>query len=355
MALTRLHARDFRCFDVVEVVPHARINLIIGTNGAGKTSLLEAIYLVGRGRSFRTSNLVALRRSGSGFFELGAQVEWGPHRSSVRIRGGNGGLDVQIEDREAKGLAGLAELLPVQVIEPGAHKLVEEGPARRRQFLDWGVFHVEPRLLDTWRRFQRALRQRNAGLREEASDRMLAGFESALAEAGESLHRMRVEHVDRLRPRLASAAQDLLNEPVACEYLAGWDPELSLEEALARSRIRDRRRKATLCGPQRGDLQLEIGGQPARERVSRGEQKLLSAAIILAQIDVLEALSLPTGVLLVDDPAAELDDGRLDRLVRALVARQTQLFVTALPDGVPVLPGDPRVFHVEQGRIAEML
>lgn len=355
MTLARLHGQHFRCFASFEFCPDPRLNLISGANGAGKTSLLEAIYVLGRGRSFRTADPCALRREGSRGFALAGRVELSSRQVLVRIETDGSSTAVRIGDHEASGLAELAELLPVQIMEPGAHKLIEEGPARRRRFLDWGVFHVEPRFLDAWRRYQRALRQRNAGLKQNASDASLAGFEAALCEAGEEIGRMRARYVDRLRPLLAAAAQSLLGTTVDCHYVTGWASGRSLAEVLNEGRAMDRRQQATRAGPQRADLHIQLAGKAARERVSRGEQKLLAASLILAQIDVFSVLAQSPGVLLVDDPAAELDRDRLGRLLRALLARKAQVFLTALPEGVPELPDTARVFHVEQGRVAKML
>ncbi|MGH8495480.1 MAG: DNA replication/repair protein RecF [Gammaproteobacteria bacterium] len=355
MTLERLHGRNFRCFASFELLPDPRLNVIVGLNGAGKTSLLEAIYIVGRGRSFRSGDPDTLRRSGSRAFALDAVIAKSPRRATVRIEAAAGGTEVRIDEREANGLAELAELLPVQVIEPGAHKLIEEGPARRRRFMDWGVFHVEPRFLETWRRYQRALRQRNAGLKQGATDAALAGFEMTLAECGEAVGRMRSRHVDRLRPFLTSAAAMLLGDAVDCHLSLGWSPGQPLAKALYEARSGDRRRQVTQVGPHRADLQIRLWGKAARDRVSRGEQKLLAASLILAQIDLLSSLDRSPGSLLIDDPAAELDRNRLERLLKAVLSRDAQVFITALPEGASHLPDAGRRFHVEQGKLAEML
>lgn len=355
MTLARVHGRDFRCFTSFEFSPDPHLNVIVGGNGAGKTSLLEAIFVLGRGRSFRTGDLSRLRREGSRGFAIAGRISHASRQVGVRVETDASSTILRIGDREAAGLAELAQLLPVQIIEPGAHRLIEGGPARRRRFLDWGVFHVEPRFLDTWRRYQRALRQRNAGLKAGANDASLIAFEATLAEAGEVVSGMRRRHVDRLRPRLAAAAQDLLGEVVDCQYTAGWTAGRSLADALEEARSLDRRQQATRVGPQRADLQVRLAGKAARERVSRGEQKLLAASLLLAQMDVLASHERPPGVLLVDDPAAELDRDRLERLSRALLARDAQVFMTALPAGIPQLQDTAQQFHVEQGKVTKLL
>ena len=355
MTLAHLAAENFRCFAHLEISPDPDRNLIIGPNGAGKTSLLEAIYFLGRGRSFRAGEPASLRREGSRQFTLAGQVVRRPRRIPVGIRFEPGRTEVRIDGRDTASLAELAELLPVQVIEPGAHKLVEEGPARRRRFLDWGAFHVEPRFLDAWRRYQRALRQRNAGLKRGLSDAALQGFETALVAAGETVGAFRARHVEGLKPLLESASRQVLEVSVECDYAPGWPAGKSLAEALEEGRSADRRNQSTKAGPHRADLHLRIQHRAARERVSRGEQKLLAASLILAQIDLLAARGRAPGVLLVDDPAAELDRNHLERFLEAVLGRPAQLYITALHADIPRLEQGARVFHVEQDGHVEML
>ncbi|HUO81305.1 MAG TPA: DNA replication/repair protein RecF [Gammaproteobacteria bacterium] len=355
MTLAHLAAENFRCFATLDFSPDPDRNLITGPNGAGKTSLLEAIFFLGRGRSFRAGEPATLRRDGSRQFTLVGQVARRSRRIPVGIRFEPGRTEVRIDGRDTASLAELASLLPVQVIEPGAHKLIEEGPARRRRFLDWGVFHVEPRFLDAWRRYQRALRQRNAGLKQGLTDAALRGFENALIEAGEIVGAFRARHVEGLRPLLDAASRQILTVPVECDYVHGWPAGKSLSDALEEGRSADRRSLTTRAGPHRADLHLRVQHRAARERVSRGEQKLLAASLILAQVDLLAALGHSPGVLLVDDPAAELDRTRLERFMEAVRERPAQLYVTALQADSAMLREGARVFHVEPGGRLEML
>src|SRR5690242_11309359 len=161
MALSRLTLRDFRCFAALDLDLSPRANLVLGDNASGKTSLLEALFVLSRGRSFRTSKAENLDRHGTeGFLISATSVE---NAGSVPLglarRGGI--LEARVGGAPAQNLAELTERLPVQLFDSTAHQLIEGGPRHRRQLLDWGTFHVEQGFLPVWRRYQRALKQRN--------------------------------------------------------------------------------------------------------------------------------------------------------------------------------------------------
>jgi len=248
-------------------------------------------------------------------------------------------------------VATLAEQFPAQVIDPEIHKLLEEGPGRRRRFLDWGVFHVEPAFLATWRRYHLALRQRNAALKQDRADSDLAAWEQELAASGEELARQRERYLARLRDPLRVIGEALLGSPIALIHSRGWDEQSPLLEALEADRGRDRRYRATQSGPHRGDATVEVGGRAAKDRVSRGQQKLVAAGLMLAQLQIQEQERPGRSALLLDDPAAELDPENLARLMAVVRTIPAQLWVTSLRGDIPGLPPQGRMFHVEQGTI----
>ena len=351
MALTWLQVEQFRCIETVELELDPRFNFFVGANASGKTSLLEAVYFLGRGRSFRTRRLDALVRQGARAFVVVGKVADGADRVTVGVRGARGGTEVRVAGRAAQSVAELAEYFPPQVIDPEIHKLLEEGPGRRRRFLDWGVFHVEPLFLQTWQRYHRALRQRNAALKQGLGEAATSVWIRELAESGELLAGQRAAYVKRLEGPVGTLAERFLGMRASLVYHRGWQEAVSLEEAIARDGERDRRLGATQHGPHRGDVVVKMGGQLAKDRVSRGQQKLLAAALTLAQVIVQEESRPGRSALLLDDPAAELDLENLGRLLECVRELPVQLFVTSLRGEVPGLPKTGRRFHVERGRI----
>lgn len=354
MALTWVRIEQFRCFERIELELDANFNFFVGANASGKTSLLEALFFLGRGRSFRSRRLEALIRQGQKEFLVVGRVR-SPEQGLVTlgIRGAREGTEVRVAGKPAHGAAQLAEYFPPQVIDPEVHKLLEEGPGRRRRFLDWGVFHVEPTFLETWQRYHKALRQRNAALKLGQDDDSIRVWEAELATAGEVLGEQRRTYLQTLAEPLARVGHALLGVDLATVYHQGWPDDTSLADCLKRDLERDRRYRATQHGPHRADVVVRIEGHNAKDRVSRGQQKLLAAGLTLAQLELQEQERPGRSALLLDDPAAELDAANLERLLTCVRALPVQLIVTSLREDVPGLPGQGARFHVEHGRIRQ--
>jgi len=351
MPLGWFRAEQFRCLAEVEFELDPGANLFVGPNASGKTSLLEAAFFLGRGRSFRSRRRDALIRHGQDAFLLAGRSLGGPTPVPLGVRASRTGTEWHAAGAAASGIAELAERFPAQVIDPEVHKLLEEGPGRRRRFLDWGVFHVEPAFLANWRRYHQALRQRNAALKLDQGDEDLAAWEIELATSGENLARQRETYLARISGPLATIGTALLDQPVKLVHSAGWDADRPLLEALRAGRARDRRYHATQAGPHRGDVTVQIGGRAAKDRISRGQQKLVAASLMLAQLEIQEQERPGRSALLLDDPAAELDRENLARLMAIVQKLPAQLWVTSLRADIPGLPPRCRVFHVERGAV----
>jgi DNA replication and repair protein RecF len=336
----------------VELRLDAARNYIFGANGAGKTSLLEGIFVLGRGRSFRTRQIRRLVRHGSdGFATFGTvtREDGSEQRLGVAYRAGR--LEKKIDGNEVASMAALAALLPVHAVDPGVHGLVEGGPSERRRFLDWGVFHVEHSYLEAWKRYRRVLSQRNAALKRAADLPELRSWSAAVAEAGEAIDASRSRYAAVLAPHLAAFGQRLLGRSLTVEYDRGWAAGEPLVDVLTARMARDRETGRTEAGPHRAELVLRLEQRRLQDEASRGQQKLAAAALVLAQVAVESALQPRGSVLVVDDPAAELDADSLDRLLTALRSLEAQLVLTGLtPAHLPPMPDSP-VFHVEHGRV----
>lgn len=351
MTLRRVEIEEFRCLERVSLDLDPRYNLFVGPNASGKTSLLEALFFLGRGRSFRSRRLDRLVRQGKPAFQIVGWVSEAAGSTVLGIRGERKATQIRIGGSTAGSAADLAGHFPPQIIDPEIHKLLEEGPNRRRRFLDWGVFHVEQTFMPTWQRYYRALKQRNAALKAGADPAVARLWDTELIAAGTRLDEMRRDYLALLAPELERIGRQLLGDPVTLSFQTGWGSEHSFPEALEQSADRDRRYGMTHVGPHRADVTARLGGHVARERVSRGQQKLLAAALTLAQLALQEARTPGSGALLLDDPAAELDAANLGRLLDVVRDLSVQLFVTALQPDLPGLGQPGAMFHVEQGRV----
>jgi DNA replication and repair protein RecF len=349
MSLAFISVENVRCIEKAELDLHGGQNLITGANGSGKTSLLEAIFLLGRGRSFRTRSTERLIRYGREELTVFGRTR-GDIQRTVGVRAARGSPTVaKVGGAFVASLAELSEVFPVQVIDPGIHKLVEDSPLTRRRWIDWAAFHVEHGFVDAWTRYGRALHQRNAALRD-APEQALA-WEPELSRLGEILAEARRTILERLQPHWNESVQALTGMDVELKYSQGWPRESTLAEALRASRSRDHARGATQCGPHRCDLHIRIAGRPARHVASRGQQKLIAAAMILAQLQMLRSEFRAAPTLLLDDPAAELDSARLTAFIEQVLRLQCQLVLTSLRSDPGIFGAPDRTFHVEQGRV----
>lgn len=357
MILESLGVEGFRCVEKAELALNPRCNLISGENASGKTTLLEAMFFLGRGRSFRTAQADTLVRSGAEGFLLTGRIQTGARSQPLGMRYGSSGIEARYAGRPVSGLAELATVLPAQAIDPEVHRLIEGGPSERRRYLDWGVFHVEPNFIGHWRRYQRALKQRNAALRAEQPEALVRVWDTELVESGEQVAALRQAYVEKLAPHVARVGKRLLGAAVEIILHRGWVGDRSLADSLAQAWPRDRTRGLTHSGPHRADLGVRFEGTAARDRVSRGQQKLAASALLLGQLRCDAELGSEVALLLVDDPAAELDEGHLGGLLREVSDVSAQLVVTALnPENAALasLPSGHR-FHVEHGEVTRLL
>lgn len=327
--------------------------MIAGLNASGKTSLLEAIFVLGRGTSFRSSKVDAAIQFGADLFTVfGNLSESEAGRIGVSASRANG-LTVRIDGRSGTR-SELVRAIPVQVLEPASHELINGPPSVRRQFLDWSVFHVEQPFLEAWQQYRRALQQRNAALKLHSAEAAWA-WDATLVSAGLLVDQCRRQLVARMMEPVRRAGISLLDSEIDIKYRSGWAEGTDFEAALAAARDRDQQMSSTTVGPHRADLIVTVKERRARDTVSRGQEKLVVAALTLAQIEVVsDALGRPV-ILLVDEPGADLDRQHLDKLLAAVIGAPTQAFVTSLdPDLLP-LPESGRLFHVEQGTVRALL
>jgi DNA replication and repair protein RecF len=352
MSLAELRIENLRCIEAASLEFSPELNLVAGENGAGKTSILEAIFLLGRGRSFRTRNSERLIRHGQPRLTVYGRTDGVPPRQAGIEIAADGGTRARINGEEAGSLLELSGVLPVQAIDPEIHKLVDQGPERRRRWLDWLVFHVEPSFGVYWSRFNRALKQRNAALRSGSG--AFDAWDGELITNGIAITEARRRTLDRLLPRLDETFQRFGGLDVAVGFSSGWAVDVALAEALALHRERDRQRGTTTTGPQRADVTLRRGHRAARETLSRGQQKLTAVAMIVTQLQLLQEEQGMRAVLLLDDPAAELDEKNLQRLFAELSSLRCQMIATSLTPETALFQAPKATFHVEQGRVVRL-
>lgn len=352
MYLAKLRIANFRCLESIDLAPANGVNLIVGENASGKSSLLEAIYFLGRARSFRRAAPGRLLRRGAEQLSVFAKLDDAASRS-VGIKHEARQTRMKVDDKVDAAKYDLVSALPVQLIDPGLHRLLEEGPVERRRYLDWGVFHVEHEFFAAWRRYRRILRQRNQALRHGASRNAVTAWDAELVRCAEVLDRCRRAYIDKLQQILPPMVGAVLGDrDLQLEYHPGWPHSKPFRQALFDSLASDQRAGFTGVGPHRADLKIRLASQQARDWVSRGQQKVLSASLLVAQATLHAEHASTDPILLIDDIAAELGSHYRGELIRLIERQGLQCFITFLDSAhIPAVSSSACMFHVEHGHI----
>ncbi|MDZ7851469.1 MAG: DNA replication/repair protein RecF [Halomonas sp.] len=333
MPLERLAFHGLRNLQAVDLTPGPRINLFTGANGSGKTSLLEGIHVLGMGRSFRARQLRQAITHDTDAMTLHGRLTGNPPVTiGIRRHRERGELEMRLSGERLERVSRLVETLPLQLINPDTFRLLEGPPAGRREFLDWGVFHVKHDFLDAWRRFRRALKHRNALLRHgRISDASLDAWEQELVHWSDRLDAMRREWVELFLPVFEDTLTELIALPeLSLRYSRGWDRKRQLADILRHGRDTDHQMGFTQQGPQRAELGIRLGKRPAVEVLSRGQQKLVVSALKLAQGRLLEEMTGRTCIYLIDDLPAELDNDHRRVFCGWLERMCCQVFITSV-------------------------
>jgi DNA replication and repair protein RecF len=356
LRLDRVWLTDFRSYATAEISLAPGLTAVLGDNGQGKTNVLEAIAWLATLSSFRGAPTEALIRDGAARAVIRAEGEREGRPLLVEAELVASGRNRVLVNRQplqrARDLLGV---LRVTVFAPDDLELVKGGPAERRRYLDDALVASHPRYDALRAEVDKVLKQRNALLKnaggrlDESAAFTLDVWDAKLVESGGALASARQNLLDRLAPALSQTYDAVAHGPaeVSVAYLAEWAAP-GLAEALAAARKDDVRRGVSTVGPHRDDVELRIGGLPARTHASQGEQRSLALALRLAAHHVITEVTGSAPVLLLDDVFSELDPDRSDALLANLPTGQT---VLTSASGLPPKASPDLILHVRDGRI----
>ncbi|WP_419534083.1 DNA replication/repair protein RecF [Endozoicomonas sp.] len=358
--IQQLSITDIRNLSSVSIKPSLSVNVLYGLNGSGKTSVLEAIHILGVARSFRTSRIKPVINRDvevcTVFGRLGVASGSIPVGVSRNLRDET--LQIRVSGENLKSTSELARLLPLQVINPDTFRLLEGSPKLRRNFIDWGVFHVKHHdFFPLWKRMQKALKQRNSLLRHgRINGSELTSWNIEFEKAANAIDVLRSDYIQRLTPVFNEVLSELTDiENLTLQYYRGWDKERSLNEVLASGLARDAQSGYTHSGPQRADLRIRVGKVSAVDILSRGQMKLVVCALKLAQGFLYKELSGKQCVFLVDDLPSELDIPHRLALCQLFQKMNCQTFITCVEkealENCWLPETEVKMFHVKHGQI----
>ena len=370
MRLLSLEVQNYRNIASASLTPGRELTVICGNNGQGKTNLLEAIWLLTGGKSFRGGKDAELVRRGEPFAVLEASTlraqQEAEEPSRVRLTVGTPdsprpGRMASVNGAPPKRAASLAGSFPAVVFDPGHLSLVKGAPEGRRKFLDAALCQLYPGYLTVYRRYVRALKQKNALLRHSATGRerpyaekiaLLEVLNTELAAQGEAIQQRRRAYLEQLEPLACANYAELSHgaERMELHYAAQFEPG-GLAALLKARQADELRAGQSLCGPHREDLDLLLDGQPAKVFASQGQQRSVVLSLKMAEAAAAASITGEHPVLLLDDVLSELDDGRKQYLLTRM--REKQTFVTSCDD-TAFLKTDGEVYRMNGGVLTKL-
>ena len=358
MVISKIKLVNFRNLESFSVYPSAKLNLLQGGNGSGKTAVLEAICFMARGRSFRagvSGSLINLESKSMAVHVDVAESSGTTLSFSGISRKGEPTL-FKVDGLERSRGSDISRALPVQVITPDESDLVFSGPSVRRSFLDWGLFHVEHEYLELARKYKKTLKQRNAWIKTGAqvSDPWLHELAALAAEINEQRKSYLARICNLLRAELAAYGGF---GKIGLEYYGGGvglDPNEALEKFQSQIPY-DQKAGTTSLGPHRGDIKIFFNGTAAKDYLSRGQAKLVSVLFALSQTKLLLNERSRKSILLIDDISAELDEDNLVQCMEMISEMQMQTFMTSsnilLSTIFEKSFEESKTFHVKHGQL----
>lgn len=360
--LNKLSIQNFRNCESAHLDFAQGLNLIVGDNAAGKTAIVEAIWLMATGRSFRSQKSKHLIKQGCDSATLFCEARSSHNDVSTQKIGIQKTLDntvLRLNGETVKSHGPIARQLPIQLLTPESHKLLEEGPKTRRQFMDWGCFHQSDGFMNPWRNYQKGLKQRNHALKKRLPKTQVQLWDSLLVENALKIDDIRQAYLKELTPYLVTFCQALMPEiesEVVCQYRAGWpqanDDLLALYGA---NFEKDLQAGHTQYGCHRADIRFKFAGQEAMNSLSRGQQKLFVCALLLAQASLHEKVVNEPVIMLIDDLPAELDETHRLKLLELLQILNIQHIITSTAEDLifNMNPENAKIWHLTHGVLQE--
>tara|TARA_Y100000034_G_scaffold114236_1_gene150144 strand:- start:2774 stop:3868 length:1095 start_codon:yes stop_codon:yes gene_type:complete len=361
MSLSHLSLNNFRNIEALTLEPVNGINIIYGENGSGKTSLLEAIYFLSHGKSFRTAKHKNIIQHQQDKFVIHGRKAL--HDLSIPIgisKNQAGETSLKIQGKTSRKISELAQLVPVQVITPESYSLFFGGPKERRKFLDLGLFHVEHDFFYLWQSFNKVLKQRNALLKSKPRDyfEQIKFWDKEFVRLAEQINNLRIAYISRFKQQFFDkmCAELTLVSDLEINFHAGWKESETLSEALEQSFERDAKQGFTSKGPHKADFSFSVSGNSVENTFSRGQLKLLLYALKVTQNSLIESETDKQSILLIDDLPSELGEDTKDKVGQLLTHCDSQLFISSILSEsisavVEPMQRELKMFHVKHGNL----
>ncbi len=365
MKIGRLQLKEFRNYDECDIELSPDVTLLSGSNAQGKTNLLEGLYALSAGTSFRTSKDSEMVRWGGEAAWIKGHIS-GPHSDFTMTLSvsASGRKIARLNDVERMRSSSLSDRLNVVAFIPDDLNLVKGSPSDRRKFLDLQISQTSPRYREDLITYSKVVAQKNALLKAyhemEGAARLLDVFNDEMVSVGTRIIEARADAILRMTPFAAETYSFIAgsNEELSVVYMPSVDAADLADATCVASRFRDKLRAlwaaeiargACLAGPQRDDLALEVSGRPASMYGSQGQQRTVVVSLKLAEAEIIATSRGEAPVVLLDDVLSELDEGRKARLISRFIGR-CQTVVTATDSDVAFSMPGCLAYRVSAGR-----
>ncbi|MFD2165801.1 DNA replication/repair protein RecF [Thalassotalea euphylliae] len=363
MTIVSLYVKNLRNLNEQGLKLSSSTNIVIGDNGSGKSSILESLFCIGHGKSFRTIKSESICHFEHEEFFINVKDEQG-RSYGLSKKKSDPSFQIKIDNARVSKLSELAKHFAVQIVTPESFKLFFGGAKERRKFLDLGLFHVEHLFSEQWKWFSKIHKQRNALIKTRDKSFDFEYWTNEFVNSSEQISKLRSDYVIKLENELASWLPILLPEisdRVSLHFYKGWSSSKPLHVVLKENFNREMKQGFSFSGAHKFDLKFLVDGKPLDLKLSRGQQKLFLVALTFAQTKLIEQVKPVKPILLIDDFGAELDVNSRVLLEKALSKLDCQMVITAIEKSAveslfssETIRKNCSMFHVEHGKISEM-
>ncbi|MGY8813485.1 MAG: DNA replication/repair protein RecF [Gammaproteobacteria bacterium] len=355
MFIESLQIDRVRNLEKTEIKIKKKLNIFTGNNASGKTAILESIYILSRAKSFRTPRIQNVIKHQNKSLLITAKVQHehdGVFNTGIEKKHGN--VVIKRNGEKIKAVSDQAKKIPIVLITQDTHNLISGGPKQRRHWLDWAMFHVEPDYLDHWKRFMKALRQRNILLKKKEKNReFYRGWEEAMVEFASLLTKQRSEFLHGITKHFKEKKHQFCSEDIKISLNQGWGKKQQYKDLLDETWQKDFERGYTQLGIHQADVNFILEERKIHNVFSRGQIKMFTVFLLFSQAKEIEKRTGIKPVILIDDFKAELDGEGSKRILTWLAKEGYQAFLSTTELGEDEQEiAQSQMFHVEYGKIS---
>ena len=354
MQIKNIELTNFRNYKNLKLEFDKNLNIFLGHNAQGKTNLLESIFVLGMGKSFRTNSDKEMIFFNEEFAKVKANVVEENNEDEIEIIYQNEGKIIKLDGIKLQRTIDLLETVYIVAFSPEDLKIVKEGPDNRRKFLDRELCQIKPIYYSDLGNYKKVLKERNTLLREENSDKHLYSvFNESLAEYGIRIVKERKAFIDRLQSISEKIESDITSgsEKLVLSYETKIDSKEQFIDILEENFEKDLYKGYTSFGPHKDDIKISVNDVDIRTYGSQGQQRTAALSMKLAEIGLIKQETGKDAVLLLDDVLSELDQDRQRYLINAM--KGTQVFITAteIDENLKALLPQGSSFKVDNGAV----